>query len=110
MLDFNHAQGACLCKREEIMKIKLFLLSDISNHIKISIIVQQKDVFLRHLFLNLGTIDMIIVCRQAKDQGQTSLIKTVDILPHTNLMEGSNPTNDSLDDFLASMPRFDITK
>ena len=60
-------------------------------------------------FLNLSTIDMIIVFREAKDQGQTSLIKSVDILPHTDLMEVSNLANESWDDFLASVPRFAIT-
>ena len=49
---------------------------------------------------------MIIVFREAKDQGQTSLIKSVDILPHIDLMEVSNLANESWDGFLASMPRF----
>ena len=52
---------------------------------------------------------MIILFRKAKDQGQTSLIKPVDILPHTDLMEVSNLANESWDDFLASVPRFAIT-
>ena len=52
---------------------------------------------------------MIIVFREAKDQGQTSLIKSVDILPHTDLMEVSNLANESWDDFLASVPRFAAT-
>ena len=45
--------------------------------------------------LNLSIIDMINVFREAKDQGQTSLIKSVDILPHTDLMEVSNLANES---------------
>ena len=52
---------------------------------------------------------MIIVFREAKDQGQTSLIKSVDISPYTDLMEVSNLANESWDDFLASVPRFAIT-
>ena len=52
---------------------------------------------------------MIIVFREAKDQGKTSLIKSVDILPHTDLMEVSNLANESWDDFLASVPSFAIT-
>ena len=52
---------------------------------------------------------MIIVFREAKDQGKTSLIKSVDILPHTDLMEVFNLANESWYDFLASVPRFAIT-
>ena len=52
---------------------------------------------------------MIIVIREAKDQGQTSLIKSVDILPHTDLMQVSNLANESWDDVLASVPRFAIS-
>ena len=46
-------------------------------------------------FFNLSTTDMIIVFREAKDQGQTSLFKSVDILPHTDLIEVSNLANES---------------
>ena len=60
-------------------------------------------------FLNLSAIDVIIVLRKAKDQGQTSLIKSFDILPNTDLMEVSNLANESWDDFRASVPRFVIT-
>ena len=60
-------------------------------------------------FLNFSIIDMIIMLREAKVQGQTSLIKSVDILPHTDLMEVSNLANESWDDFLGSVPRFAIT-
>ena len=52
---------------------------------------------------------MIIVFREAKDHGQTSFIKSVDILRHTHLMEASNLANETWDDFLASVPRFAIT-
>ena len=52
---------------------------------------------------------MIIEFGEAKDQGQTSLIKSVGILPHTDLMDVSNSANENLDDFLASVPRFAIT-
>ena len=52
---------------------------------------------------------MIIVFREAKDQGQISLVKSVDILPHADLMEVSNLANEGWDDFLASVPRFAIT-
>ena len=52
---------------------------------------------------------MIILFREGKDQGQTSLIKSVDILPHTGLMEVSNLANESWDDFLASVPTFAAT-
>ena len=60
-------------------------------------------------FLNLSTIDMIIVFWEAKVQGQVSLIKSVDILHRTDLMEFSNLVNEGWDDFLASVPRFAIT-
>ena len=40
---------------------------------------------------------------------QTSLIKFVDILPNTDLMEVSDLANENLDDFLASAPRIAIT-
>ena len=60
-------------------------------------------------FLNMSTIGMINVFREAKDQGKTSFIKSVDILPHTDLMEVSNLANESWDDFQASVPRFAIT-
>ena len=60
-------------------------------------------------FLNLSTIDTTIAFREAKDQGQTSLIKSVDILPHSDLLEVSNLAKESLDKFLASMARFAIT-
>ena len=60
-------------------------------------------------FLNLSTIDMIIVFWEAKVQGQVSLIKSVHISPHANLMEVSNLANESWNDFLASVARFAIT-
>ena len=52
---------------------------------------------------------MIIVSREAIDQGKTSLVKSVDILPHPDLMEVSNLAKESLDKFLASMARFATT-
>ena len=51
---------------------------------------------------------MIIVFREAKDQGETNFIKSVDILSHTDLMKVSI-ANASWDDFLASVPTFAIT-
>ena len=52
---------------------------------------------------------MIIVSREAIDQGKTSLVKSVDILPHTDLMEVSNLANESWDDFLGLALKFVIT-
>ena len=60
-------------------------------------------------FLNLSTIAILSMLREVNVQGQTSLIKSVDILPRTDLMEVSNLANESWDDFLASVPRFAIT-
>ena len=60
-------------------------------------------------FLIFCNINIIIVFREAKDQGQTSLIKFVDILPLTDLTEVSNMANESWDDFQASVPRFAAT-
>ena len=48
---------------------------------------------------------MIIAFREAKYQGQSTLIKPVDILPHTDVMEVPNLANESWNDFLASVPR-----
>ena len=52
---------------------------------------------------------MIIAFREAKDQGQTTLIKSLDVLPHADRMKVSNLADESWDYFLVSVPRFAIT-
>ena len=60
-------------------------------------------------FLNLSTIGVIIVFRQAEDLKQACLIQYVDILPYVEPTEASNLANESWNDFLAYVPRFAIT-